>query len=116
MAKTLPDEVSKAALNAGLPQSSVSDLVEAASGGSKAAMEKVPGITEKIMLAAGNAVKIAYSESFRTVFLVSIAFGGLSTIAALLSVSVDDKLDNLVAAKLSGAGASQERLRSEDKD
>jgi hypothetical protein len=33
-------------------------------------------------------------------------FGGLSLIAALASLSVDDKLDNIISAKLSGAGAS----------
>jgi hypothetical protein len=73
-------------------------------------MTKFPGITEKIILAITEAVKTAYSQSFSTVFLVSITFGGLSLIAALASVSVDDKLDNAIAAKLSGVGAAKRRL------
>ncbi|KAJ5152785.1 uncharacterized protein N7482_009263 [Penicillium canariense] len=111
VAATLPSEVSKAALNAGLPKSSLASLFEALSEGTS--MEKITGITEKIMLAVADAAKTAYSESFRTVFLVSITFGALSLIAALGSVSVDDKLDNVVAAKLSGAGASQEEIHEE---
>ncbi|OJJ43515.1 hypothetical protein ASPZODRAFT_154411 [Penicilliopsis zonata CBS 506.65] len=47
----------------------------------------------------------AYSDSFRTVFLSSIAFGGCAIIAAIFSISVDDKLDGTVAAKLGGEGS-----------
>lgn len=75
-------------------------------------MANVPGITEKITLAAADAAKTAYSQSFQTVFLVSITFGALSLIAALWSVSVDKQLDNVVAAKLSGAGESQEEVNN----
>lgn len=78
-------------------------------------MDQIPGITESIILAGTNAVKTAYSESFRTVFLVSITFGGLSVIAALVSVSVDDRLDNVIAAKLAGTGSSQEELFQREK-
>lgn len=104
-------EVSEAALDAGLPKSSLTALLEAVSNST--GMDSVPGITNKIILATTNAIKTAYSQSFRTVFLVSITFGALSLIAALFSVSVDDKLNSIVAAKLSGAGASQDELRDE---
>ncbi|KAJ5155934.1 hypothetical protein N7492_008737 [Penicillium capsulatum] len=112
VADNLPVDVSKAALDAGLPKSSVAQLVKAVSEGAASAME-VPGAGEKVIAAATEAAKTAYAHSFRTVFLVSIAFGSLSMIAALGSVSVDDKLNNVVAAKLSGAGASQEELTIE---
>ncbi|KAJ5377946.1 uncharacterized protein N7496_005355 [Penicillium cataractarum] len=114
VAATLPSEVSEAALNAGLPKSSLAAVLESVS--ESTSMTKIPGITEKIILAVTDAVKTAYSESFSTVFLVSITFGGLSIIAALASVSVDDKLDNVIAAKLSGAGASQEEVYHEEKN
>ena len=67
------------------------------------------------MVVVADAVKTAYSQSFQTVFLASIAFGGAAVIAALFSVSVDEKLDNVVAAKLSGTGASQEALNGTEK-
>lgn len=114
VASTLPSDVSEAALNAGLPKTSLTALLEAVSDSNS--MAKIPGITEKIIIAVTDAVKTAYSESFSTVFLVSITFGGLSIIAALASVSVDDKLDNVIAAKLSGAGASQDEINREEKN
>lgn len=78
-------------------------------------MASVPSITEKIIIAVADAVKTAYSQSFRIVFLASIAFGGMAVVAALLSVSVDERLDSTVAAKLSGAGASEEALNDAEK-
>ena len=73
----------------------------------------MPGVTNRVIVAATDASKTAYSQSFRTVFLVSITFGCLSTIAALLSVSVDDKLDNAVAARLLGTHSSQETINND---
>jgi hypothetical protein len=116
VAVNLPKDVSSAALGAGLPETSLTDLLEAVSAGTTSAMEAVPGINENIMTAVFNAVKTAYSQSFRTVFLVSIAFGGLAVVAAFASVPVDEKLDNAVAAKLSGTGADNEVQNEEEKE
>jgi hypothetical protein len=90
----LPSDVSEAALNAGLPKISMMAVLEAVS--ESTSLAKISGITEKIILAVTDAVKTAYSESFSTVFLVSITFGGLSAIDDLAPVSVDDKLDNVI--------------------
>lgn len=75
-------------------------------------MASVPGITDRIISAVDNASKSAYSQAYTTVFLVSIAFGGLAIIAALASVSVDDKLNNKVAAKLAGYGSESRGANS----
>ncbi|RAL14138.1 trichothecene efflux pump [Aspergillus homomorphus CBS 101889] len=96
----MPGTVSGAATKAGLPASSVTDLLEAIGAGTSAALEAVPGMTSKILAAVADAQKTAYAESFRTVFCVSIAFGGLSIIASLFSKEVDTRLDGGVAAKL----------------
>ncbi|KAJ5668718.1 hypothetical protein N7462_009788 [Penicillium macrosclerotiorum] len=116
VAVDLPRDVSAAAVKAGLATSSLTDLLEAVAAGTTAALEAVPGMTDSILTAVSNAEKTAYSQSFRTVFLASIAFGGLAIIAAFLSVPVDDKLNNVVAAKLSGTGASQEELQTNEKE
>lgn len=86
----------------------MTDLLEAVSAGSVAAYDAVPGMTTTILSAVMDAVKTAYSQSFRTVFLVSIAFGGLSVITSLFSAPVDDRFTNDVAAKLSSGGASNQ--------
>ncbi|PYI08054.1 siderophore iron transporter [Aspergillus sclerotiicarbonarius CBS 121057] len=108
IAVDVPKDVSAAAVKAGLPSSSMTDLLEAVSAGTAAAYEAVPGMTTTILAAVMDAVKTGYSQSFRTVFLVSVAFGGLSVITSLFSASVDDRFTNDVAAKLSNAGASDE--------
>lgn len=76
-------------------------------------MKSVPGITDKITAAVTNATKTAHADSFQIVFLASIAFGGCAIVAAFLCVPVDQHLDDVVAAKLHGSGASEETLYSE---
>jgi hypothetical protein len=65
-------------------------------------MEAVPGITPKVISAVGDAIKVAYSQAFKTVYLTSIAFGGLSIIAALFITSIDDLMTDFVARKIRG--------------
>ena len=65
-------------------------------------MEAVPGITPTIIAAVGDAVKVAYSQAFKTVYFTSIAFGGLSIIAALFITSIDDLMTDFVARKIRG--------------
>lgn len=48
--------------------------------GSAAALEAVKGVTPPIIVAAIGAQRNVYADSFRTVFLVSLAFGGKSTL------------------------------------
>lgn len=116
MATVLPRDVSAAAVKAGLAKSSITYLLEAVADGTTTALQAVPGMTDSILAAVGNAEKTAYSQSFRTVFLVSIGFGGLAIIAAVISVPIDDKLNNVVAAKLSGTGASREELPTNERE
>ncbi|KAE8353465.1 siderophore iron transporter [Aspergillus coremiiformis] len=111
---TIPANVSAAATKAGLPQSSLTDLLKAVSSSSDTAMNAVPGINPHVTSAVMDAVRTANSQSFRTVFLVTVAFGGMSLVAALFSVDVDERLNNEVAAKLCGTEASTEKLCYEE--
>ncbi|PMD55689.1 siderophore iron transporter [Hyaloscypha bicolor E] len=99
---TLPANVAPAALNAGLPSADLPALFAALATGTATAMEAVPGITPTVIAAVGDAVKVAYSQAFKTVYLTSIAFGGLSIIAALFITSIDDSMTDFVARKIRG--------------
>lgn len=101
------------AVSAGLPTSSAATLMEDIAG--SLPISTVPGMTDQISAIVVNAVKTAYSRSFQTVFLASIAFGGMAVIAAVFTVPVDDELNNTVAAKLAGTGASDEALNDIEK-
>jgi Fungal trichothecene efflux pump (TRI12) len=89
-------------LNAGLPSADLPALFAALATGTATAMEAVPGITPTVIAAVGDAVKVAYSQAFKTVYLTSIAFGGLSIIAALFITSIDDLMTDFVARKIRG--------------
>ncbi|RAL02180.1 trichothecene efflux pump [Aspergillus ibericus CBS 121593] len=115
IATTLPNTISTAATNAGLPSTSLTDLLDAVSVGTTTAYDAVPGMTTTILAAVAEAVKTAYSLSFRTVFLASIAFGGLSVVTALFSAPVDECFTGDVAARLVGNGGREERVEGGEK-
>jgi hypothetical protein len=100
-------DVVPAAIGAGLKKSAIPALFEAIAIGTPAAFAKVPGITPAIIGAVSGALQDAYAASFKTVYLVSITFGGLACIAALFSQNIDDKLTGQVARKMRGIGRSR---------
>lgn len=93
-------EVVPALLDAGLPASSVEQLLTALSSGSTAAIDAVPGITSKILAIAGTTIKAAYSDSFKIVFLATIPFGVVATIAAFFARDIDSRLTHNVVRRL----------------
>jgi hypothetical protein len=99
LTKYLLEYVPDAAIGAGLPASSVTDLLAGISAGSYV---DVPGITATIIEAVGHAVKQAYSMSFRTVFLATLPFGAILLVSAIFTPNVEDYLTDDVARKLQG--------------
>ncbi|KAK4936926.1 hypothetical protein LTR10_022304 [Elasticomyces elasticus] len=115
----LPGDVSSAAVGAGLPKAEVGSVLAAIANGTAAALEAVPGMTPKIEAAIADGVKTAYSSSFKTVYLASLAFGGLAVIAALFSEDIDHLMTGYVNRRIRGtvatAGISEEEeQRAED--
>ena len=92
----LPAAVVPSVEAAGLPSSSVPALFVAVTNGTAAALNDVPGINKVILAALGDAIKNAYSSSFKVVYLSSLAFGGVSIIAAFFATDVDKYLTNFV--------------------
>lgn len=105
MAKYLPKYVAPAALQAGLPESSLPALMAGVSAGS---FDAVPGANAAVLAAIGSPVKHAYAMSFRTVFLCTIPFSVILLIAAAVYCpNVEDYLTDEVARKLQGVDAKQ---------
>ncbi len=67
----LPNMVSKAVLQSGLPRSSVPALILGLSGGDPDQLAQIPGITPKIISAAAHALKEAYLKSFQSVWIAA---------------------------------------------
>lgn len=74
LSENLVPKVTKAVVPLGLPKTSIGPLIGALSSGDMALVEKVPGVTLKIIEAAGLAMKQAYVVGFRNVFICGAAF------------------------------------------
>lgn len=84
----LQNHVIPAALNAGLPKSSLTDLFDALALGTPAALAKVPGIDASIEAAVGAAVAKGYSAVYAYVYYAAIAVGLVGLIGTLPLPSV----------------------------
>lgn len=95
---TLPANIGPAAVDAGLPESSVSRLVAALQGGLP--LDDIPGLTTAAEKAARLAYRIAYAQAYSTLFLVCIAFTVPGCIFCWFVIELDEKKEGFIAANL----------------
>lgn len=95
----MPEYVTPAAVQAGLPQSSLPSLFTNLTAGT---LEKIPGINAAIIAAVGAADAMAAADSFRYVWYCVVAFACVACIAACLTINYGDKLTDTVERKLHG--------------
>lgn len=96
----IPREVRGAAEAAGLAASAIPQAVAAAETNTAAAYAKVPGMTASIESALMHAAAVAQAQSFRTMFLISLAFGLTSVAASFFITDMDHLLTGQVSRKL----------------
>ena len=100
LASTIPNQVPRALVNAGLPADSTAAFLKAYTNGTAAAMEAVPGITPQIIAIGDRAYRFATSDAFKTVFYSTIAFMGLGVICVIFVPNVDHLLTTEVSQTL----------------
>lgn len=101
--------VAPALLQAGLPPASVPKLIEDLVNNDVTDALKVPGVTEKILGVAAAAFTKSYENAFETVYLVTLAWGILSCIAAWFTPSIEDLYTDEVMRQLrDGFGEERE--------
>lgn len=103
-----------ALITAGLPATSLEKFLTDLGAGDVAAAEKLPGVTVKVLEVAAVALRSAYQKSFETVYLVTLAFGIISVVAAFFSPSIESLYTDEVMRQLHQAGAK--RGQSPDSD
>ena len=101
----MPAAVEDYALRAGLPQSSVPQLLIQISNGTAAAFAQVPGVNTTILTAIVAGQKHAWSSSLSTVYLSSLAYGGTALILSFLASNVDKYLTNYVNKTVTSSAA-----------
>jgi hypothetical protein len=103
VSKAEPAYVIKAALENGLPKTSLPALFVAIQVGTASAFMAVPDITSTIIKAVTIAVQDAYAYSFKFVYYCMLAFGLVAFACSfILLPNVDADLTSLVAKKLAG--------------
>jgi len=98
--KLVPEKVTPAALAAGLPSASLTDLYTNLSAGTLA---KTPGINAGIIKAVMKADAVAAADSFNYVWYAVIAFAVLAVGASCLTIDYGEYLTDEVARKMHGA-------------
>ncbi|KAL2753529.1 hypothetical protein ACRALDRAFT_1058070 [Sodiomyces alcalophilus JCM 7366] len=83
--------IPKAALEAGLPDSSLEAVTAAAGGGAKA-LADIPGVTTAVIEAVVDASKWASAHGLRNAALVSMAFGLTGVILCLFLEDIEPKM------------------------
>lgn len=115
LADFVPKLVTPAALDAGLPESSLPDLLTALTAGD---LTKVPGINAGIEAAVGAANSAAAADAFRFVWYAVLAFAVLALVASCFTIDYGEYLTDTVERKLHGktvGGDSQRGGHSEEK-
>jgi hypothetical protein len=105
LAKYIPSYVAAAALGSGLPKASLVAFIEALSSNDSAALAGVPGVTPAIIRAGVVALKQAYADGLRAVYIIAAPFGALACIAcyflgdlkATMNYHVDAPVEDLHA-------------------
>ncbi|RFU35627.1 hypothetical protein B7463_g718, partial [Scytalidium lignicola] len=98
LGSTLNQNITKAALAAGLPSSSVENLLTALSSGSAAAIAAVPGINDDILTAASDASHWAYAHAYRLAWSSIIPFVVLALAAVCCLKGVRELMTEKVEA------------------
>lgn len=83
--------------------------------GSGSAIDDVPGMNPTIAAAVGDAVKTAYSASYGTVYLASIAFGCIAVLASIFTKDIDQYLTNYVSRRINGTVGTEVPMPSKEK-
>lgn len=99
LTKNLFPTVATALAKAGVPSAQVVAVATALIEGD-AKSPALATVSPSALEAGVYGIKLAYSKSFRTVYLVSIAFGTLTIIAALFCGNFDSRLTNRVDVQL----------------
>lgn len=93
----IPKQVIPAALEAGLPRSEIVTLLKSIPLGRLAS---VPGMTDKIMAAVGQALVTANTHAFKLVFYATIPFASILFIASFFVPNFEKFLTHNVAKRL----------------
>ena len=111
--KYIPNYVGTAALRAGLPKTSLREFIEALAGNEVAALQRIPGVTPAIIQAGVAAMKQAFADGFRVVFIIAAPFGVLACIACFFIADLKSSMNYHVDAPMEVLHAKHQHSKQE---
>lgn len=114
----LPGYIGKAAIEAGLPRSSLHAFIRALAGSDSSALSSIPGVNSTIVYSSDEAIRRAFADSLRVVYIIAVPFGVLACIACLflgdlkgtMNYHVDAPLEVIHAKRLPEPNVAMELL------
>ncbi|KAM9883440.1 fungal trichothecene efflux pump, partial [Verticillium dahliae] len=97
LSTTIPSNIARPAIEAGLPADQVGALAAAVRAGKLATF---PGITDSIQEAVWSVLPVAYSQAFKTVYLANLGFGGIAIVGCLFSKDAQKHLTDRVKRRM----------------
>ena len=114
LASKLPADIAAAASKAGLPASSLEAFVGALAGGDTAALSHISGVTPNITAAGAAALKQAYADSIRVVFIIAAPFGLLACFGCLFLGRLQTTMNYRVDAPVEDLHAKHDHHAHQD--
>jgi hypothetical protein len=105
--------VPPAAIDAGLPESSLAELFAAISAGTPSALAKVSGMTPQIEAAVGSSLSNAYAAAYAYVYYAAVAVACVGLVACICVKDYDGFFTSHVPRKIYASG-EKESFKSED--
>lgn len=112
--KNLPADVADAVLKAGLPRNSIEAFIGALSSDDKTALLKTPGVSSAIIAAGVAALKQAYADSLRVVYIIAAPFGLLACLACFFIGDLKQVMDYAVEAPVEDLHARRSRTHDQN--
>jgi hypothetical protein len=113
--KYIPSYVAEAAIRAGLPGTSVPAFVGALASNNATAIPHIPGVTPLVIGSGVNALKHAFADGIRAVFMIAAPFSAVACIACfflgdmknVMNYHVDAPMEDLHAKHHHGEETSE---------
>lgn len=110
----LPSYIAAAALAAGLPPNSLPSFIEALVNNDTSALLKVAGVSPAIIGAGVTALRQAFADSIRVVYIIAAPFGAVACIACIFLPSMGDTMNYRVDAPVEALHAKSHPQRDNE--
>lgn len=109
----IPTYLAKAAATAGLPPSSIPEFIGAVAGNDEVALQQIPGVNAEIISDGVLALRHAYADSLRLVYIIAAPFGLVACVLCFFLSDMKKQMTYRVDAPVEDLHAKRPRQEVE---